>query len=96
MGARTPLGASGISHWNLPIFVQKFKILQHPLCRFSNGNKKRNVKMKSGKKILLVPIGVLAPVSAHEGPSTQTPIVTGGNFPAHVSAELISPNFPIF
>ena len=40
-------------------------------------------------------MGVLAPVSAHAGPSAQPPIGTSGNFPAHVSAELrsnISPN----
>ena len=40
-------------------------------------------------------MGVLAPVSAHAGPSAQPPIGTSGNFPAYVSAELpsnISPN----
>ena len=40
-------------------------------------------------------MGVLAPVSAHAGHSTRTPIDTSGNFPSHVSAELpsnISPN----
>ena len=40
-------------------------------------------------------MGVLAPVSAHAGPSAQPPIGTSGNFPARVSAELpsnISPN----
>ena len=39
--------------------------------------------------------GVLAPVSAHAGPSAQPPLGTSGIFPAHVSAELpsnISPN----
>ena len=41
-------------------------------------------------------MGVLAPVSAHAGPSAQPPIGTIGNFPAQVSAESISPNFPIF
>ena len=41
-------------------------------------------------------MGVLAPVSAHAGPSAQPPIGTSGNFSARVSAELISPNFPIF
>ena len=39
---------------------------------------------------------VLAPLSAHAGPSAQPPIGTSGNFPARVSAESISPNFPIF
>ena len=41
-------------------------------------------------------MGVLAPVSAHAGPSAQPPIGTSGNFPARVSAESISPNFSIF
>ena len=43
----------------------------------------------------LAPMGVLAPVSAHAGPSAQPPIGTIGNFPARVSAEFpsnISPN----
>ena len=46
-------------------------------------------------KIPLAPMGVLAPGSAHVRPSAQPPIVTSGNFPARVSAELpsnISPN----
>ena len=34
-------------------------------------------------------MGVLAPVSAHAGPSNQPPIDTSGNFPARVSAESI-------
>ena len=46
--------------------------------------------------IPLAPMGVLAPVSVHAGPSAQPPIGTIGNFPARVSAEPISPNFPIF
>ena len=40
-------------------------------------------------------MGVLAPMSAHAGPSTQPPIGTSVNFPARMSAELpsnISPN----
>ena len=40
-------------------------------------------------------MGVLAPMSAHAGPSAQPPIGTSGNFPARVSAESpsnISPN----
>ena len=41
--------------------------------------------------IPLAPMGVLAPVSAHAGPSAQTPIDTSGNFPARVSAE--SPSY---
>ena len=41
-------------------------------------------------------MGVLAPVSAHAGPSAQPPIDTSENFQACVSAESISPNFPIF
>ena len=39
--------------------------------------------------------GVLAPGSAHAGPSARPPINMSGNFPAHVSAESpsnISPN----
>ena len=40
-------------------------------------------------------MGVLAHVSAHVGPSAQSPIDTSGNFPARMSAESpsnISPN----
>ena len=40
-------------------------------------------------------MGVLAPVSAHAGPSAQPPIGKSGNFPARVSAQSpsnISPN----
>ena len=43
----------------------------------------------------LMPMGVLAPMSAHAGPSAQPLIDVSGNFPAHVFAELpsnISPN----
>ena len=46
-------------------------------------------------KIPLASMGVLAPGSAHVGPSAQPRIGTSGIFPAHVSAELpsnISPN----
>ena len=35
-------------------------------------------------------MGVLAPESAHTGPSAQPPIDTIGNFPAHMPAELPS------
>ena len=35
-------------------------------------------------------MGVLAPVSAHMGPSAQPLIDVSRNFPAHVSAELPS------
>ena len=41
-------------------------------------------------------MGVLAPGSAHAGPSAQPAIGTSGNFPALVSAESISPNLPHF
>ena len=44
--------------------------------------------------IPLTPMGVLAPESAHAGPSAQPPINVSGNFPAHVSAELPSNIFP--
>ena len=40
-------------------------------------------------------MGVLAPLTAHAGPSAQPPIGTSRNFPARVSAESpsnISPN----
>ena len=47
-------------------------------------------------KFPLVPMGVLVPVSVHAGHSAQPPIDASGNFPARVSAESISPNFPIF
>ena len=42
----------------------------------------------------LTPMGALAPVSAHVGPSTQPHINMSGNFPAHASAELPSNIFP--
>ena len=45
------------------------------------------ILQKTSTKIPLAPMGVLAPVSAHAGPSAQTPIDTSGNFPASVSAE---------
>ena len=38
-------------------------------------------------KFPLAPMGVLAPVSAHAGPSAQPPIGTSRNFPARMSAE---------
>ena len=57
----------------------------------SNGTNKNKKKIK----IPLAPMGVLAPVSAHAGHSAQPPIDTSGNFPARVSAESISPNFPV-
>ena len=41
-------------------------------------------------------MGVLAPRSAHARPSAQPPINMRGNFPAHVSAESLFWNFPIF
>ena len=47
------------------------------------------------RRIPLAPMEVLAPVSAHAGPSAQPPIDTSGNFSARVSAESpsnISPN----
>ena len=44
-------------------------------------------EVKNQKKYPLAPMGVLAPVSAHAGPSGQPSIGTSGNFPAHVSAE---------
>ena len=50
---------------------------------------------KNYQNIPLAPMGVLAPVSAHAGPSPQPPIGTSGIFPARVSAESpsnISPN----
>ena len=40
--------------------------------------------------IPLAPRGVLAPVSAHAGPSAHSPLGTSGIFPAYVSAELPS------
>ena len=43
-------------------------------------------KKKRKKKFPLAPMGVLAPVSAHAGPSAQPPMGTSGKFPAHVSA----------
>ena len=57
----------------------------------SNGTNKNN----NNKKMLLAPIEVLAPVSAHAVHSAQPPIDASGNFPARVSAESVSPNFPV-
>ena len=45
-------------------------------------------------KFPLTPMGVLAPVSVHAGPSAQPPINVSGIFSAHVSAELSSNIFP--
>ena len=39
---------------------------------------------------------VLAQGPKHARPSARSPIGAGGNFSALVSAELISPNFPVF
>ena len=62
----------------------------------SNGTNKNKKNNKKRKKIPLAPMRVLAPVSAHAGHSAQPPIDASGNFPARVSAESISPYFPIF
>ena len=48
------------------------------------------------KIIPITSMGVLASGSAHTRPSTQPPIDVSGNFPAHVSAESLFWNFPIF
>ena len=45
------------------------------------------IRLIKTNEILLAPMGVLAPVSAHAGHSAQPPIGTSRNFPAHVSAE---------
>ena len=79
------------------------------LSNGTNNNKKINTKNSGLRHVStkpsaqspsdqfpLAPMGVLAPVSAHVGPSAKPPIGTSGNFPARVSAESISPNFPIF
>ena len=76
-----------------------FKVEFHPPRlprhgRFMVGDNKQ--KTKNSMNIPLVPMGVLAPVSAHMGPSAQPPIGTSGNYQARMSAESISPNFPIF
>ena len=53
--------------------------------------------MEEGREeIPVAPMGVLAPMSVHARPFARPPIDTSRNFPAHVSAESISPNFPIF
>ena len=39
-------------------------------------------------------MGVSLPVSAHAGPSAQTPIDTSGNFPACVSTEFAFKHLP--
>ena len=45
--------------------------------------------VRQRKRIPLAPMGVLAPMSAHAGPSAQPAL-------AEISAESISTNFPIF
>ena len=81
-------------------------LLTQELCTFHNLssvlNSSASIKLVTEavlevhRKFPLAPMGVLAPVSADAGPSAQPPIGTSGNFPARVSAESISPNFPIF
>ena len=50
--------------------------------------------MRDWWEIPLTPMGVLVPVSVHAGPSAQRPMNVSGNFPADMSAELPSNNFP--
>ena len=52
--------------------------------------------LSNNRKIPLAPMGVLAPVSAHTGPSAQPPIGTSGIFPACVSAESPNPSEVIY
>ena len=63
-----------------------------------SNEKTRDIKKELDEidKFPLAPMGVLDPVSVHVGPSARPPIGTSGNFPARLSAESISPNFPIF
>ena len=60
--------------------MQKFEFLRQPLLVEKSGPRKRE-----RKKFLLVPMGVLAPGSAHARPSARPPIDTSGNFSAHMS-----------
>ena len=89
---------------------KKLESYETPLCHFSNGGKNGKITKNSGLRHVstkpsaqrrsdqfpLTPMGVLAPVSAHAGPSAQPPIGTSTNFLARVSAESISPNSLFF
>ena len=61
-----------------------FTALGHPLQ-----GKRRGTQERGEGEIPLTPMGVLAPGSAHAGPSAQPPIDMSGNFTAHVSAVTI-------
>ena len=96
--AQPPIDVSG----NFPASVSadKFSMFSPPIYHTAGvgggGDGLRLFYRNMRQKISLAPMGVLAPVSAHAGPSAQPLIDTTGNFPAHMSAEWISPNFPIF
>ena len=47
----------------------------------------QNFHFSKDIKFPLTPMGVLAPMSVHKGPSAQPPIDVSGNFPASVSAK---------
>ena len=73
-----------VFHWNPPNFVTK-----EPMQKFRTLAAYCLVKKQwpEKEKFLLAPVGVLAPVSPHAGPSAQPPIGTSRNFSACMSAE---------
>jgi hypothetical protein len=74
--------------------MQNLKPYDNPFWCFEQRYQEEEEKKKKKHSFPLVPMGVLAPESAHKRPSAQ-PINPSGNFPAHMSAESplnISPN----
>ena len=57
------------------------------LAAFSLVEKQR--PRRERKKFSLVLMGVLAPGSAHSGPSALPPIDTSGEYPGHMPAEFL-------
>jgi hypothetical protein len=70
--------------------IRPYPLLAKQVCQKVNINKPvlpaKLAKNKTRNIFPLVPMGVLAPGSAHARPSARPPINTSGNFPAHVSA----------
>ena len=62
---------------------KNLKPYDNPFWDLNNGGKKEERLIT--KENPLVPMGVLAPGSAHARPSAQPPIDTSGNFSAHMS-----------
>ena len=69
--------------------LQGLKKLVSVVSRILNSMKLvRHYGWKTMSKFPLVPMGVLAPGSAHARPSARPPIDTSRNFPPHVSPNL--------